>query len=284
MTSGIGAAARDAAVRPQDDLFGHVNGRWLAETTIPDDRAVHGQFELLRDGAEIDLRVIVEEAAAGNAPAGSPARKVGDLYASFLDEQRADQLGVRPIAADLAAIAAVGGTGDLLRLMGRLQRQGVGGAVGLSVNTDKGDSSRYVVYLSQSGLGLPDESYYREEVFAGIRAAYVEHVAVMLALAGVADDADDAAVGTVAGRIMALETRLAAGHWDVVRNRDAVATYTLVDRAGWVHLSPGVDWCERLTCLATPDGSVDEVVVRQPGFLTAFAAALRDFDLADWKY
>jgi putative endopeptidase len=281
MRSGIVAAARDAAVRPQDDLFGHVNGRWLAETAIPDDRAVHGQFELLRDGAEIDLRVIVEEAAAGNAPAGSPARKVGDLYASFLDEARADRLGVRPIAADLAAIAAVGGSGELLRIMGRLQRQGVGGAVGLSVNTDKGDSGRYVAYLSQSGLGLPDESYYRNDAFAGIRAAYLEHVAAMLALAEVVDDAG---AGTAAERVMVLETRLATGHWDVVRSRDAVATYTLVDRAGWEALSPGVDWSEWLSGLDAPELSFDEVVVRQPGFLTAFADALRDVDLADWKH
>src|SRR4051794_30155190 len=97
----------DPGVRPQDDLFRHVNGRWLADTEIPADRAIHGSFEMLRDAAEEHVRAIAERAASSAAGAGSAERKVGDLYASFLDEARADALGAEPIRADLAAIASV---------------------------------------------------------------------------------------------------------------------------------------------------------------------------------
>ena len=281
MRSGITTENGDRAVRPQDDLFWHVNGTWLAQRAIPEDRAVHGRFEMLRDAAEAHLRVIIEEAAARDDPAGSPARKVGDIYASFRDEERIESLRALPILADLAEIDGVRTVSELMRLSGSLQRRGIGGAITLFVSTDAGDSTRYVLYLHQSGLGLPDESYYREESIAPIRAAYLEHLAGMLLLAGLAKDED--AARTAADRIMALETRLAGGHWDVVRNRDAVKTYNLVDRTGLRLLSPRIDWDAWLEGLGAPAGSFDEVVVRQPGFVAAWGAALANVDLDDWK-
>ena len=281
MRSGITMVNGDSTVRPQDDLFWHVNGRWMAEATIPDDRAVHGRFHMLRDDAEEHLRSIVEDAAAGDSPVGSPARKVGDIYASFRDEERVEALRALPILPDLVEVDGVRTVRDLLRLSGSLQRKGIGGAITLFVSTDAGDSTRYVLYVHQSGLGLPDESYYREDSFAEIRLAYVAHLAAMLRLAGLAEDEDEAR--TAAERIMALETRLAGEHWDVVRNRDAVKTYNLVDRAGLHALSPEIDWDAWLGGLGAPAGAFDEVVVRQPSYLTALGAALADVDLDDWK-
>jgi predicted metalloendopeptidase len=153
MRSGIALDALDLGVRPQDDLFGFANGRWIAETEIPEDRARFGTFHLLADAAELHLREILE------ADTGKP----GDLYASFMDQQRVDELGVSPLDEPLAAISAVADTEGLLRLLGAFQRGGVGGAFAPYVNTDARDSERYVVYLQQAGLGLPDESYYRED-------------------------------------------------------------------------------------------------------------------------
>ena len=265
----------DREVRPQDDLFGYVNGGWVARTQIPSDRALHGTFRILADDAEQHLRAIVEEAAAADAEPGTPTRKVGDLYAAFMDVDRVRELGLAPVRGDLDAALAVPTTSDLMRQLGRLQRRGVQGAVELYVMTDKRNSTRYLPYLEQSGLGLPDESYYREESFAAIRQEYVAHIGRMLSLAGI--DADGAPE-----RIMALETRLASAHWDRVRSRDAVATYTLLDRDGLQELAPGLDWAAWLEGVGAPASVLDEVVVRQPDFLAALAQALDAVPIGDW--
>jgi putative endopeptidase len=265
----------DREVRPQDDLFGYVNGGWVARTQIPSDRALHGTFRILADDAEQHLRAIVQEAAASDAAAGTPARKVGDLYAAFMDVDRVRELGLAPVQGDLDAALAVPTTSDLMRQLGRLQRRGVQGAVELYVMTDKRNSTRYLPYLEQSGLGLPDESYYRDESFAAIRQEYVAHIGRMLSLAGI--DVDGAPE-----RIMALETRLASAHWDRVRSRDAVATYTLLDRDGLQELAPGLDWAAWLEGVEAPASVLEEVVVRQPDFLAALAQALDAVPIGDW--
>ena len=204
-TSGIDIDELSEEVRPQDDLFRHVNAKWLERTEIPADRAAHGAFHMLHDQAELDVRALCEEAAAGDAPAGSDERKVGDLWAAFMDVDEVERRDAVPLTDDLAAIRAVGSTTELLALVGRLQRHGTPGLVEWFVDNDGEDATRYIVNLVQGGLGLPDEAYYREDAYAEIRAAYVEHVGTMLRLAG-DPDADDAA-----GRVMALETALAGG-------------------------------------------------------------------------
>ncbi len=281
LTSGISVSDADPAVRPQDDLFGHVNGGWLERTEIPADHARYGSFVMLAETAEAQLRAIIETAAATEHEVGTPARKVGDLFASFRDEARVDALGRDPLVDDLAAVRAVTDVRELQRTMGSLQRKGSGGAIALFVSTDHGDSTRYVPYFEQSGLGLPNESYYREEAHDGVRSAYVDHVGAMLALAGWVDPAQ---APDVARRVMALETRLAASHWDNVRTRDAVATYTLVDREGLQDLAPGLDWSAWLEGLGAPQSTLDEVVVREPDYLSGLAEALEQVDLADWRH
>ena len=246
-----------------------------AHRRSPPTGPLHGTFRILADDAEQHLRAIVEEAAAADAEPGTPTRKVGDLYAAFMDVDRVRELGLTPVRGDLDAALAVPSTSDLMRQLGRLQRRGVEGAVELYVMTDKRNSTRYLPYLEQSGLGLPDESYYRDESFAAIRQEYVAHIGRMLSLAGI--DADGAPE-----RIMALETRLASAHWDRVRSRDAVATYTLLDRDGLQELAPGLDWAAWLEGVEAPASVLDEVVVRQPDFLAALAQALDAVPIGDW--
>lgn len=281
LTSGITISDGDPAVRPQDDLFGHVNGGWLQRTEIPDDRARYGSFVVLAETAEAQLRAIIEAAAAKESEPGTPARKVGDLFASFCNEGQVNALGPEPLQADLAAVRSVSDVRELQRTIGSLQRKGSGGAIALFVSTDHRDSTRYVPYVEQSGLGLPNESYYRDEANEGVRSAYVAHVGSMLALAGWVDAA---AARDVAGRVMALETRLAAAHWDNVRTRDAVATYTLVGREGLQDMAPGLDWTVWLEGLDAPSSTLDQVVVREPDYLVGLAAALEQVDLADWRH
>ncbi|MGA8460936.1 MAG: hypothetical protein WB800_36460, partial [Streptosporangiaceae bacterium] len=167
LPSGISIGALDPGIRPQDDLFRHVNGRWLAQTEIPADRAREGTFRILAEAAEKAVREIVE--AAASAPEGSEERKFGDLYASFMDAGRAELLGSQPISETLAAARAVSSIPELLETLGRLERLGIGGLYGLYVDTDPGNPERYLVFFEQAGISLPDDSYYREDRFAGVR-------------------------------------------------------------------------------------------------------------------
>lgn len=277
MRTGLDTTGIDPTIRPQDDLFGHVNGHWLATTPIPADRGRYGTFDVLRERAEEQVREIITDVAAGPVEPGGVAAKVGDLYRSFMDEERVDALGIAPVAADLEAIDAVTSRGELLVLLGRLARAGVSGFVAPFVSTDDRDSSRNIVHLEQYGIGLPDESYYREPQHAPIRDAYVRHVERMLGLGGVAD-----AVGAAA-RVMELETRLAAGHWDKVTNRDPVKTYNLLSRAELEEGTPGIDWTGWLEGFGARPDALDEVIVRQPSFLTSAADALTEIDLRTWQ-
>src|SRR5690606_28884835 len=178
LASGIALDELDPGVRPQDDLFRHVNGRWIERTEIPSDKARYGSFYVLAEEAEKAVREIIEEAQS--AEPGTEERKFGDLYASFMDEDRIEQLGWSVIADDLAAADAVTDVAGLVTALGRLERAGVSGFVQAFVDNDPGDPERYLVFLEQGGIGLPDESYYREDTFAEIRAAYRAHLERML--------------------------------------------------------------------------------------------------------
>ncbi|MFV1365544.1 M13 family metallopeptidase [Mycolicibacterium elephantis] len=276
--SGIDLSHVDTDARPQDDLFGHVNGRWLAEYEMPADRATDGAFRSLYDRAEEHVRDLITEAAASGAAQGTDEQRIGDLYASFMDEETIAARGVQPLLAELAVIDAADSPAALARALGALQRTGVGGGVGVYVNTDAKDSTRYLVHMNQSGLGLPDESYYREEQHAAILAAYPKHIAAMFALVYGDGDHDD-----TAARIVALETKLAAAHWDVVKRRDADLTYNLRRFADLPQEAPGFDWAGWVSELGTTPEKAAEVVVRQPDYLTAFAAEWSGGDLEDWK-
>ncbi|UNB52328.1 M13 family metallopeptidase [Mycolicibacterium sp. YH-1] len=280
--SGIDLSYVDEAARPQDDLFGHVNGRWLNDYDIPADRATDGAFRLLADRAEEQVRDLIGEAAASGGAAGTDEQRVGDLFASFMDEAAVTAAGVRPLLDELAAVDSAADLVSLAAVMGALQRGGIGGGAGVYVDTDSKDSTRYLLHLSQSGLGLPDESYYRDPSHAEILAAYPGHIARMLGLV-FGQEPQPGEWAATAERIVALETDLAAAHWDVVKRRDADLTYNLRTFADLPNEAPGFDWTGWVDALGTTEGTVAEVVVRQPDFLTAFAALWAQRDIEDWK-
>ncbi|MGX9670007.1 M13 family metallopeptidase [Mycobacterium sp. HM-7] len=272
--SGIDLSYLDADARPQDDLFGHVNGRWLTDYDIPADRATDGAFRLLADRAEEQVRDLITTASG---PVGTDAQRIGDLYASFMDTERVAAVGLAPLLAELALVADAADADALAAVLGALQRTGVGGGAGAYIDTDSKDSTRYLLHFTQSGLGLPDESYYREPAHAAVLAAYPQHIARMLSLVVGGDQADTAA------RIVALETKLAAAHWDVVKRRDADLSYNLRRFADLTDEAPGFDWNGWLTTVGSSTDVVAEVVVRQPDFLVAFAALWASEPLEDWK-
>ena len=273
LPSGIPTDELDPGIRPQDDLFRHVNGRWLEQTEIPADRARYGTFLILAEAAEKAVREIVEEAAS--APEGTEERKFGDLYASFMDAERAERLGAEPIGELLAAARAVDTVPELLRTLGRLERHGIGSLYQLFVDTDPGNPQRYLVFFEQAAISLPDESYYREERFAGVRDAYAGHLRRMFELAG-QPDAEQAAK-----RVFELETAVARHHWDNVACRDSEKTYNLFtwDDA----LAAGPDLRGWLAAMNPPARAFDEIVLRQPSFSAGLASLLTEEHVPAWR-
>ena len=276
MKSGIDLSHVDPTVRPQDDLFRHLNGRWLATVQIPPDKARFGEFIRLRDDAERHLHAIVEELRAQEWPAGTDEQRVADLYDDFLDTERIEALGAAPLHEQLAGVDAVASPAGLVRLVASLERTGVPGLFSSYVSTDQGDSSRYLLHLGQGGLGLPDESYYRDERFAQVREDYLAHVARMLGLA-------QAGSTDQAHQVMEVETRLATAHWDRVENRDAVKVYNLMTAQQLAELAPAVPWQDWLVGTGGTGTELDEVVVRQPSFVQALGRELEAIDLDHWR-
>ncbi|MFF2272510.1 M13 family metallopeptidase [Agromyces sp. NPDC058136] len=274
LPSGIKQDELDAAVRPQDDLFRHVNGKWIARTEIPADKARYGSFIELHEEAERAVRDIIHESQ--EAEEGTEARKVGDLFSSFMNEERAEMLGVTPIAAQLAEVSFVDSVPSLLDTLGRLERQGVAGFAQLYVDNDPGDPERYLVFVEQGGIGLPDESYFREERFASVREAYASHLERMLRLAQLDEPAERAA------RVFELETAIAAVHWNNVESRDSEKTYNLKPWQGVVD-EASVDLAIWRDAMGVPAYAFDELVVRQPSFLAGLGALLTDEHLPAWK-
>lgn len=280
--SGIILDELDPEVRPQDDLFRHVNGRWIERTEIPADKARYGSFILLYEEAERAVREIIEESQ--QADPGTEARKVGDLYASFMNEERAELLGATPIAAQLVETTLPGTVDELLEAVGRLERQGVSGFAQLFVDNDPGDPERYLVFVEQGGIGLPDESYFREERFADIRDKYRAHLERMFDLAKLDD------VAARAKRVFDLETEIAAAHWTNVESRDSQKTYNL---RTWADVSSAVagtgDLVRRVDldlwrdAMGVPAHAFDELVVRQPSFLEGLGELLTDHRLPAWR-
>jgi putative endopeptidase len=271
--SGIDKSYFEPDARVQDDLFRHVNGKWLKDSPIPSDRPAAGAFYDLRDLSEKRVRAIIEAAAMSKGDAD--ARKIDDLYASFMDQDRANKLGLEPIQPELDAIASLKDKPALIRELARLQRTGAPGLFFLFVNPDARNSRQNIAHLEQGGLGLPNEAYYREAKYEDLRKKYVAHVGKMLELAKVANPAE------AATKVMAMETAIAKGHWDNVRTRDADKTYNKTSRTQLRELTKGIDldpWFEVIGA-----GDIKELVVREPSFLTALAKTVEGFSLDDWK-
>jgi len=258
----------DPDVRPQDDLFRHVNGRWLAVTPIADDKAAAGGFIDLRDGAELAIRDIVT--GLSGAEPGTEAAKIEHLYGSFVDVDRVNALGLEPLAPILAEIDRIADLDGLLDYFARSLRRGTGAPFAVDVDADPGEPSRYALFLAQAGLGLPDEEYYRLEQHGEILSSYRDHLDRTLMMAGIS--------GSAAGVIVDLETAVAALHWDKVRTRDLVAMYNPTSVADLDET--GLPWSR---ILATAGISVDSVVVMQPSFVEGLAGLLTESRLGDWK-
>ena len=267
LTSGIDSASLDPLVRPQDDLFRHYNGAWVREYEMPADRSSDGIFRKLHDEAEEQVRQIIETSRGVGE-----AQKIGDLYKSFMDTDAIKARGISPIIDDLASIDGITNLKEFITVMARLEMRGIGGIFGAAIYPDAMDSNTNILYIGQGGLSLPDESYYREEQFASIRTAFLDHVAKMCALVGIADGAD------VAKKILTLETEIATHHWDQVKDRDATLTYNKYSRAELESLAPHFLFDTWASNAKVPAKAFESLVVCEPSFFESISAMFARFD------
>jgi putative endopeptidase len=275
---GVDLANMDREVRPQDDFFHFMNGGWMESNEIPSDRSRWGSFDELREAAEQHvLDIVLEAAAVTDAEPGSNAQKVGDLYRSFMDEEAIEARGLEAIAPELAAIDAIADHDDLVAMWGDARRNGTSSPVVMFIGQDQMQSDQYIAMVNQSGLGLPDRDYYlnEDERSTELREHYAAHIARMFELAGFEDGAG------AAERIVAIETRIARSHWSRVQNRDRQATYNKMTLAELAESAPGFDWAGYFSAGGVDD--LQELVVRQPDYMTSFAAFHGDFPVAHWR-
>lgn len=274
--SGIALDERHPDIRPQDDLFRHMNQRWIDRTELPADKARYGAFSMLAEAAEEAVREIITEPT--DAEPGSERQKIADLYGSFMNVDRVDALGITPIEAELARALAVASIPELIELTGHLEREGCAGFFRMGIDNDPGNPERYIAFIMQGGIGLPNESYYREDSFAEIRDAYRAHLERMFTLCSI-DDAERAAT-----LVFDLETRIAAKHWDSVASRDIQKLYNLHSFTQLEELTPRLSWPEYLNALGVTQQQFAEVVVGQPDAISGLTELLLDGELQAWKY
>jgi predicted metalloendopeptidase len=279
-TSGVDLANIDASVRPQDNFFLNLNGKWLAKTEIPADKSSWGSFEKLDDDTKPQLRTLIEAAAATpDKQAGTEAQRIGDFFASYMDEARLEQLRLAPLKADFDRVAALSDKKQIPALIAHFNRNGYTAPYGFGIHQDNKDSTKYVADLGQDGLSLPDRDYYlkkSDKKLADTLVKYEQHVARMLTLAGNANGAADAKA------IVALETEIAKLQWTKVELRDPVKAYNKVPLDKLSKLAPGYDWTTWLNDTGI-GGKVDYVIVSQPSFITGFNKLLNKTPLSTWK-
>ena len=276
LKSGVELTGMDTSVRPQDDYYAYANGTWLKETEIPADQFGWGSYMTLRDDSLTDLKVIVEE-VAGDVENNEAAAKIANYYTAYLDEVRIEELGLSPVEDLFAEIDALEDHAALARWLGENNEFSVDGPFNLYIGQDDKDSTQYVIFVVQSGLGLPDREYYFDDSERGLelRDGYVDYIGTLLAISGFADATE------AAKRIMALETKLAEHHWDKEDSRDADKIYnkTMDDELGALLSNFDLDGY----FAGIGSGRQDYVIVSQTSYLQAVNAIFVDTDLDTWK-
>jgi putative endopeptidase len=276
----VDPATFDTSTKPCEDFYQYAVGGWLKANPVPADKSRWGSFEELADRNRAVLKAILEETSAkAGWPKGSVNQKVGDFFASGMDEAAIERAGTKPLTPWLAKIDGLKSNADLPKLVAELHGRRLMAGYGFFVAQDQKETTRYIPMVGQGGLGLPDRDYYLKEDAKSkeIREKYVVHVARMLELLG--DTAE--AAKAKAAVVMDLETKLAKAARTRVELRDPEKNYNKRTLAQLVADAPGYDWKAYLVAMGVPEGQ--ELNVRQPEFATAFAAMAASEPLDSWK-
>nr|WP_315482535.1 M13-type metalloendopeptidase [uncultured Undibacterium sp.] len=280
LQSGIDLQWIDKSVRPQDDFFRFMSGKWLDTVEIPADRGRYGAFDQLAEmSAKQSAAIIQSLATQTELKPGTNQQKIADLYNSFMDEARLEELDIKPLQADFARIQQFKDKAELPAMLAYLARISVGTPIGSGVTQDAKDSTQYTISVGQGGLSLPDRDYYLkldDAKFKAVREAYLVHVEKMLSMAG------NSNAQQAAASIMALETEIAKIQWSNVENRNPVKTYNKVEISKLGDLLPGFDWTKYFAGMGT-GGKTAHVIVRQPSYLTGLNKVIQDTPVETWQ-
>jgi putative endopeptidase len=277
---GVELSIMDKTCKPCEDFYRYASGEWLAKNPVPPAFPSWGRFNELAERNREELHQILEAAKAkSNAAPGSNEQKIGDFYASCMDESGIDAAGIKPLDAELARIEKLASFDDLQPEIAHLQGIGVNAVFDFGSTQDAKNSSQQIAGADQGGLGLPDRDYYTKSdaKTVELRKQYQEHVSKMLQLAG-----DDAAKSdSEAQAILDLETKLAEASLTRVELRDPVKTYNKLTRTELKALTPNWSWDGYFKDLGYP--AIDVVDVSAPKFFEFMSQALKDTPLDTWK-
>lgn len=268
-------AGIDPMVRPQDDLFGHVNGGWLTTTNIPADRPSWGTLAALADRAENQVRDIVEDFTFRGVP-GPDADKVAAVYTSFMDQARIEDAGLTPLEPWLAQISAVSTRSDLAAYLGRLLRAGGGGVFGARVAGD-GHTGRFRLWITQGGFGLPDAALYHGDRHRRVQEAYLTYLERVLTLLRHPSPTD------VARATMALETRLTHRHQARAQSRVALRSLREATLDDLHDLVPEFDFAGWVAALGASESALDGALIWHPDYLSHLNEVLAGTPLPTWR-
>lgn len=277
LESGVLLDNMDSSVKPGDNFYSYVNGTWVKNTVIPPDKSSYNVFLILHEEAENNIKNIIEESASGEFEAGTDEQKVGDLYHSFMDLEKRNEIGIVPLQAEFEKIDAIANYDELSVYFAYADKYGYSVPMGLFVYQDLKNPTVYTVYIAQSGLGLPDREYYiKEDERSGeIRASYVSHMEKMFSLAGL-PDGDKAAAS-----IMELETRLAEKHLEKEKTRDLVSLYNMLEVSALQESMPDFNWKGFMTEAGIH--KQEKLGVFMLDYITALNDIITGTDLDTWK-
>lgn len=277
LRSGVVAENMDKTVRPGDDFFSYVNGVWIEQTEIPADKSSYSVFASLNDEAQDNVKIIIEESASGDFAKGTDEQKVGDLYRSFLDMDARNAKGIAPLQPELDRIESISSHADLAVYFAETVKRNLDAPFGVGQVADFKDPKYYMIYVSQSGLGLPDREYYlnEDDKSAELRDQYVEHIEKMFVLAGLSGGA------SAAQTIMALETRLAEQNMTKEQSRKWTENYNKVELDELAALMPRFNWDGYIEEIGLQD--VGSVVLFETDYMKALDDIVADTDLETWK-
>jgi len=278
LASGIDKANMDINVRPQDNFYRYINGGWMNSNEIPGDKTAIGSFYDLRDKADEDVKVIIEELATTNdLKMGSDEQKVADLFRSYMDSEQRNALGITPIQSILTVINNLENKNDLAEFFGKYSSTGINNPLALYISVDAKNSSSYAIHIWQNGLNLPDKDYYFNETerFVDLRSGYVTHIENMYNLAGISDGK------RAAKNIMALETSLADFHWTRVESRNSEKRYNKFATNDLNSLTNKFNWQTFLAAEGVT--SQKEIIINQPDFIEGFGKVFDQTSLETWK-
>ncbi|WP_283710549.1 M13 family metallopeptidase [Pseudoalteromonas prydzensis] len=272
---GVDLTARNEAVKPGDDFFMYASGTWYDTYVMPADKTRYGAFSGLAERSEERVKEIIEEIAARD-DLNAEEQLIADFYNAYMDTETLNKLGVAPIKPLLTEINDVSSTDDLTKLFGQAWLSGVNSPIGGGMWFNRLDPNKYEMSLGAGGLGLPDRSYYLEdsERFEKTRNAYVAHIAQMLELAGVDNTTKRAQA------ILALETKIAQGHWPREKRRNRDLTLNQIKRSELNSTYPGFNWD---LYFAQTGYQVPQLNVSQPEPIKAMIELINQEDLAVWK-